>query len=88
MLGLKLQTTSILISGYTVSDFESIIPVLNSFLHQKPREANKTVRNKYAHKIFFEVSKIPLMTTEKLLEKDGQCSHLCVKLEKEEVSHA
>lgn len=56
------------LAGYKVSDFISIVPVLNTSLHQKPREATKTVRNKYAHKIFHEVSKVPLLTNEKLLD--------------------
>lgn len=55
-------------SGYKLADFAFIVPILNASLHLKPREANKTVRNKYAHKIFHEVSKIPLLTNEKLFE--------------------
>lgn len=58
-------------AGYKLSDFESIVPILNGSLHQKPRDANKTVRNKYAHKIFFEVSKIPLLTNEQLFEEEN-----------------
>lgn len=54
--------------GYKVSDFQSIIPLLNGPLHQKPRDANKTIRNKYTHELFHEVSKVPLMTNEDLLE--------------------
>ncbi|XP_031638665.1 G2/mitotic-specific cyclin-B3 [Contarinia nasturtii] len=55
-------------SGYKLSDFQSIIPLLNGPLHQKQRDANKTIRNKYTHKVFYEVSKVPLMTNEQLLE--------------------
>lgn len=55
-------------TGYNVDDFKSIIPLLNGPLHSKQRDANKTIRNKYMHKVFFEVSKIPLMTEEKLLQ--------------------
>ncbi|XP_055313132.1 G2/mitotic-specific cyclin-B3 [Sitodiplosis mosellana] len=53
-------------SGYKLSDFESIIPLLNGPLHLRQRDANKTIRNKYTHKVFFEVSKVPLMTNEQL----------------------
>lgn len=41
---------------------------MNTNLHQKPRDAIKTVRNKYSHKIFFEVAKIPLVSGEQLFE--------------------
>lgn len=57
-----------LCTGYKLNDFESIIPLLNAPLHQKQRDANKTIRNKYTHKVFFEVSKVPLMTNEQLLD--------------------
>lgn len=53
--------------GYKVSDFKSIIALLNGPLHQKPRDANKTIRNKYTHELFHAVSKVPLMTNEELL---------------------
>lgn len=56
------------IPGYKLSDFESIIPLLNDPLRLKQRDSNKTIRNKYTHKVFFEVSKVPLMTNEQLLE--------------------
>lgn len=45
--------------------------MLNSALHAKQRDANKTVRNKYAHKIFFEVSKTPLMTNAQLFDQQN-----------------
>lgn len=38
-------------------------------LHTKPREAITTIRNKYSHKIFYEVAKTPLMSTAELLVK-------------------
>lgn len=59
-------------TGYKVSDFESIIPLLNGPLHQKTRDANKTIRNKYTHALFHEVSKVPLMTNEQLLVSSEQ----------------
>lgn len=65
-----------LFTGYKLSDFESIIPMLNGPLHQKPRDANKTIRNKYTHELFHEVSKVPLMTNEQLLESSEQIETL------------
>lgn len=54
--------------GYELKHFAKIVMVLNAGLHQKPRDAIKTVRNKYSHKIFFEVAKIALISTETLFE--------------------
>ncbi|XP_076630095.1 cyclin B3 [Colletes latitarsis] len=50
-------------SGYKVDDIRDIINVLNQGLHRKHKEALTTVRNKYSHKIFFEVAKLPLKDT-------------------------
>lgn len=47
-------------TGYKLSDFSQIVLKLNEGLHQKPKDALSTVRNKYSHKIFFEVAKVPL----------------------------
>ncbi|CAD7090302.1 unnamed protein product [Hermetia illucens] len=58
-------------SGYKLEDFAFIVPMLNNFLQRKPREAIKTIRNKYSHKIFFEVTKVPLLSLEKLFENTG-----------------
>lgn len=68
-------------TGYKLSDFASIVPILNGSLLQKPREANKTVRNKYAHKIFFEVSKTPLLTNKQLLEAENDENQAPIKSE-------
>lgn len=46
--------------------------MLNDPLHKRQSDANKAVRNKYAHKIFFEVSKIKLLTNVELLEGADQ----------------
>lgn len=54
--------------GYKSSDFAHIVTVLNAGLHRKPKEALNTVRNKYSHKIFYEVAKLPLMDNTKLFE--------------------
>ncbi|EEB16691.1 G2/mitotic-specific cyclin-B3, putative [Pediculus humanus corporis] len=48
-------------SGYKLSDFMPIVLSLNSMLHQKPKEQLKIIKNKYSHKIFFEVAKTPLL---------------------------
>lgn len=41
---------------------------MNNNIHQKPRDAIKTVRNKYSHKIFFEVAKVPLVSSDRLFD--------------------
>ncbi|XP_076242603.1 cyclin B3 [Calliopsis andreniformis] len=50
-------------SGYKVDDIRDIVHLLNQGLHRKHKEALTTVRNKYSHKIFFEVAKLPLKDT-------------------------
>ncbi|XP_012286391.1 G2/mitotic-specific cyclin-B3 [Orussus abietinus] len=47
-------------TGYKVDDFRDIMNVLNQGLHRKHKEGLATVRNKYSHKIYFEVAKVPL----------------------------
>ncbi|THK33160.1 G2/mitotic-specific cyclin-B3 [Diachasma alloeum] len=47
-------------TGYKVKDLREIVKVLNEGLHKKQKDALATVRNKYSHKIFFEVAKVPL----------------------------
>lgn len=65
----KISYVFLIISiGFKVDDFRDIVSLLNDPLHRKQFDANKTVRTKYAHKVFFEVSKIPLMTNEQLLD--------------------
>ncbi|XP_044267323.1 G2/mitotic-specific cyclin-B3 isoform X2 [Tribolium madens] len=53
-------------SGYKLEDFEEVVILLNDGLHKKPKSPLMTVRNKYSHKIFFEVAKIPLISNEEL----------------------
>uniref|UniRef100_A0A034VGF1 G2/mitotic-specific cyclin-B3 n=1 Tax=Bactrocera dorsalis TaxID=27457 RepID=A0A034VGF1_BACDO len=53
-------------TGYLLTDFAEIVPILNATLHRKPKV--KTIRSKYSHKIFHEVAKVPLLTTEELFE--------------------
>lgn len=50
-------------SGYKVDDIRDIVFLLNEGLHRKHKEALVTIRNKYSHKIFFEVAKLPLKDT-------------------------
>ncbi|EDV53784.1 G2/mitotic-specific cyclin-B3 [Drosophila erecta] len=55
-------------TGYQLADFCDIVPVLNAGLHRKPRATIKTIRNKYSHKIFHEVAKVPLLTNQELFQ--------------------
>ncbi|XP_076649011.1 cyclin B3 [Halictus rubicundus] len=50
-------------SSYKVDDIKPIVHLLNEGLRRKHKEALTTVRNKYSHKIFFEVAKLPLKDT-------------------------
>lgn len=47
-------------------EFAPIVILLNSLLHRKPKDNLSTVRNKYSHKIFHQVTTIPLMDVNKL----------------------
>ncbi|XP_014327024.1 G2/mitotic-specific cyclin-B3 [Xiphophorus maculatus] len=48
-------------SGYQVSDLKPVVRKLHSML-QAPSDDNlKTIRNKYSHKVFFEVASLPLV---------------------------
>lgn len=53
-------------TGYKLNDFADIVPVLNAGLHRKQKGTIKNIKNKYSHKIFHEVAKIELMSTEEL----------------------
>ncbi|XP_034231565.1 G2/mitotic-specific cyclin-B3 [Thrips palmi] len=53
-------------SGYKLEDIHDICHQLNDMLHKKPKTAVQTVRNKYSHKVFFEVATIPLVDDLKL----------------------
>lgn len=56
-------------TGYGLMDFAPIVVLLNTILHKKPKETLSTVRNKYSHKIFHQVTTIPLMDINILFEK-------------------
>lgn len=53
-------------TGYKLEDLKSTVELLNNGLHKPPKEQIMTVRNKYSHKIFFEVAKTPLLKNEML----------------------
>lgn len=48
-------------TGYKLDDFIEIVLILNCGLHKKNKEQLMTVKNKYSHKIFYEVAKTPLL---------------------------
>lgn len=48
-------------SGYQASDLASVVRKLHSMLLAPPDDKLKTIRNKYSHKVFFEVASIPLV---------------------------
>lgn len=50
-------------------DFAPIVVLLNSLLHRKAKENLMTVRNKYSHKIFHQVTNIARMDINKLFIK-------------------
>ncbi|XP_017058671.1 G2/mitotic-specific cyclin-B3 [Drosophila ficusphila] len=64
------DSTLIYYTGYQLSDFAEIVPVLNAGLHRKPRATIKTIRNKYSHKIFHEVAKVPLLSNDELFQSN------------------
>ncbi|XP_039281373.1 G2/mitotic-specific cyclin-B3 [Nilaparvata lugens] len=53
-------------SGYKLDDFKDIAFHLNDYLHKKPKEALKSIKNKYSQDVFFEVTKTPLVGNNKL----------------------
>lgn len=54
-------------TGYKLQDILPIALLQNSCIRKKPKDAISTVRNKYSHKIFFEVAKVPLIEDSVLL---------------------
>uniref|UniRef100_A0A3P8UBN1 G2/mitotic-specific cyclin-B2 n=1 Tax=Cynoglossus semilaevis TaxID=244447 RepID=A0A3P8UBN1_CYNSE len=55
-------------SGYQLSDLAPVVRKLYITLSAPPDEKLKAVRNKYSHKVFFEVASLPLMKLD-VLEK-------------------
>ncbi|GAB0086601.1 Cyclin [Sergentomyia squamirostris] len=54
-------------SSYKVRDFFSIAVLLNNGLHKKLKDPLTTIKKKYSHKIFHEVSKKPLIKSVELM---------------------
>ncbi|KAK7067676.1 G2/mitotic-specific cyclin-B3 [Halocaridina rubra] len=47
-------------SGYKLEDLYHIVHHLHNMISQPPKEHLKTIRNKYSHRVFFEVAKIQI----------------------------
>lgn len=47
-------------SGYTMEDLYHLVHHLHNMILQPPKDHLKTIRNKYSHKVFFEVALIPI----------------------------
>lgn len=46
-------------TGYTKEDLKDCVLKLNAMISEPPKKNVMTVRNKYSHKVFHEVAKIP-----------------------------
>ncbi|GLD64655.1 G2/mitotic-specific cyclin-B3, partial [Lates japonicus] len=55
-------------SGYQTSDLAPVVKRLYMMLLAPPDEKLKAIRNKYSHKVFFEVAALPLVNMD-VLEK-------------------
>lgn len=53
-------------TGYKLRDLTNTVLLLNRVISKPARKEIMTVRNKYSHKIFFEVAKTPLLNDEEL----------------------
>ncbi|XP_028136565.1 G2/mitotic-specific cyclin-B3 isoform X1 [Diabrotica virgifera virgifera] len=53
-------------TGYKLEEFKDVVIILNTGINQPPKSQIMTVRNKYSHKIFFEVAKVPLLGNNQL----------------------
>ncbi|KAJ8952113.1 hypothetical protein NQ314_007606 [Rhamnusium bicolor] len=53
-------------SGYKLDELMPVVHLLNNGLYKPAKAQLMTVRNKYSHKIFFEVAKTPLIKNEDL----------------------
>ncbi|XP_064084485.1 G2/mitotic-specific cyclin-B3-like isoform X1 [Macrobrachium nipponense] len=47
-------------SGYSMEDLYHLVHHLHNMILQPPKDHLKTIRNKYSHKVFFEVALIPI----------------------------
>ncbi|XP_077988291.1 G2/mitotic-specific cyclin-B3-like [Glandiceps talaboti] len=57
--GQEWDTTLEYYSGYTSEDLMACVKQLNGLVGSQPNKQLMTVRNKYSHRVFFEVAKIP-----------------------------
>ncbi|TKS93087.1 G2/mitotic-specific cyclin-B3 [Collichthys lucidus] len=55
-------------SGYQTSDLAPVVQKLHAMLSAPPDDKLKSIRNKYSHKVFFEVATLPLVNID-VLEK-------------------
>ncbi|KAL9884383.1 G2/mitotic-specific cyclin-B3-like isoform 1-T2 [Glossina fuscipes fuscipes] len=55
-------------SGYKLTDFVEIITVINGILHRKPKSNLNNVREKYISETFYEVARVPFITTPDLFK--------------------
>ncbi|XP_075884157.1 G2/mitotic-specific cyclin-B3 [Nelusetta ayraudi] len=55
-------------SGYQLSDLAPVVRKLHHMLSSPPDDKLKAVRNKYAHKVFFEVASLPPVSRDALEE--------------------
>jgi len=53
-------------TGYKLAEIKDTVLLLNREIHKPPKSQIMTVRNKYSHKIFFEVAKTPLISNNEL----------------------
>lgn len=53
-------------TGYKLEEIKDTVLLLNKGIQKPPRAQIMTVRNKYSHRIFFEVAKTPLINDEDL----------------------
>uniref|UniRef100_A0A8C4GD91 G2/mitotic-specific cyclin-B2 n=1 Tax=Dicentrarchus labrax TaxID=13489 RepID=A0A8C4GD91_DICLA len=55
-------------SGYQMSDLAPVVRKLHTMLLAPPDDKLRAIRNKYSHKVFFEVASLPLVNVD-ILEK-------------------
>ncbi|XP_069564008.1 G2/mitotic-specific cyclin-B3 [Brachyistius frenatus] len=55
-------------SGYQTSDLAPVVRKLHAMLSSPPDDRLRAIRNKYSHKVFFEVASLPLVDVD-VLEK-------------------
>ncbi|XP_030757496.1 G2/mitotic-specific cyclin-B3 [Sitophilus oryzae] len=53
-------------TGYKKEELKDTVFLLNRGIHKPPKSQIMTIRNKYSHRIFFEVAKTPLLSDHQL----------------------